>query len=113
MKIAEIPAALLDFRDRAARMAAPESRADGVAHDDLEAIIELLRVGTSHDFRLYKRGTLQRRIERRMAMSGGTVPDMAAYRASLMADPIEMQLLSKDLLINVTSFFRDRRCSTI
>ena len=38
--------------------------------DNLPEIIDLLRTRTAHDFTLYKPGTLQRRIERRMAMAG-------------------------------------------
>jgi two-component system, chemotaxis family, CheB/CheR fusion protein len=71
----------------------------------LPEIIELLRTSTSHDFTLYKMGTLQRRIERRMGLSAlDTMPD---YLGRLRTDPVELDLLAKDLLINVTSFFRD------
>ncbi len=75
--------------------------------DRLAEIIELLRTKTAHDFRLYKAGTLQRRIERRMAMSGIEIDLMDRYLALLRSDKIELDLLAKDLLINVTSFFRD------
>jgi two-component system CheB/CheR fusion protein len=74
--------------------------------EQLRAIIELLRARTKHDFSHYKIGTLQRRIERRVALSNGGT-DMAAYLATLHADPQELDLLATDLLINVTSFFRD------
>jgi two-component system, chemotaxis family, CheB/CheR fusion protein len=71
----------------------------------LPEIIGLLRSSTSHDFTLYKMGTLQRRIERRMGLVG--LESMPDYLVKLQADPIELDLLAKDLLINVTSFFRD------
>jgi two-component system CheB/CheR fusion protein len=86
-----------------AAASAPQERAP----DWLPEIIDLLRLTTGHDFRLYKHGTLQRRIERRMAMAGVAADDMGRYLDTLRADPVEQDLLAKDLLINVTSFFRD------
>ena len=73
----------------------------------LAAIIELLREKTTHDFRLYKKGTLQRRIERRMLIAKDEPGDMAQYLEVLRGDDNEAELLAKDLLINVTRFFRD------
>lgn len=70
-------------------------------------IIDLLRTRTAHDFRLYKYGTLVRRIERRMAMAAVEPHDKARYLDILKADSLELNLLAKDLLINVTHFFRD------
>ena len=58
-----------------------------------------------HDFSSYKQGTLQRRIERRMALAGLKSGDH--YLARLREDTAERDLLVKDLLINVTKFFRD------
>ena len=73
--------------------------------DLLPAIVALLRTKTAHDFTLYKHGTLERRVERRMAMAA--IPAADAYLALLQRDPRELDELSRDLLINVTSFFRD------
>jgi two-component system CheB/CheR fusion protein len=75
--------------------------------DWLAEIVDLLRSRTPHDFSLYKPGTLQRRIERRMGMVaiGADHPDR--YIHMLKHQPEELGLLAKDLLINVTSFFRD------
>ena len=70
-------------------------------------IIELLRAKTGHDFTLYKQGTLRRRIERRMGMAAIDSDDMYRYLDMLRGDPNELDLLARDLLINVTSFFRD------
>src|SRR5271168_4311256 len=86
-------------------------RRNGSAPDDhppdrLAEIINLLRTKTAHDFALYKPGTLLRRIERRMALAG--VDDSGRYLDRLQQDSDELDLLAKDLLINVTSFFRDR-----
>ena len=45
----------------------------------LPEIIDLLRTKTAHDFTLYKPGTLQRRIERRMAMAAIETDDIDRY----------------------------------
>ena len=97
---AKIPEAILKYDARAARHAPAQEP----ARDWLAQIIDLLRTRTAHDFRLYKQGTLQRRIERRMALE---TDDMELYLQRLRDDPNELDLLAKDLLINVTSFFRD------
>jgi two-component system CheB/CheR fusion protein len=83
------------------------SHSQDAAQNWLPKIIDLLRARTAHDFRLYKRGTLQRRIERRMAMAAVETDDMDRYLEILKHDSKELDLLAKDLLINVTSFFRD------
>ncbi|SDR54284.1 two-component system, chemotaxis family, CheB/CheR fusion protein [Rhizobiales bacterium GAS113] len=77
------------------------------AQDWLPKIIDLLRTKTAHDFTLYKQGTLQRRIERRMAIAAIATDDVDRYLEFLRSDTSELDLLAKDLLINVTSFFRD------
>jgi two-component system, chemotaxis family, CheB/CheR fusion protein len=84
----------------------PLAQSDG-APDQLADIIALLRSETPHDFTLYKEGTLRRRIERRMGMATAATDDMGRYLEILRRDPVELDLLAKDLLINVTNFFRD------
>jgi len=71
----------------------------------LDSILELLRARSKHDLSLYKPSTLRRRIERRMAIHGVTA--MAAYAALLRDNPLELDLLFKEMLIGVTNFFRD------
>lgn len=75
------------------------------APDSVARIIALLRAETAHDFTLYKGGTLERRIRRRMALAGS--PDLAAYLERLKGDADERASLADDILINVTAFFRD------
>jgi two-component system CheB/CheR fusion protein len=75
--------------------------------DRLHEIISLLRARTAHDFTHYKQGTLRRRIERRMAMVAIGIDEPDRYIDMLRREPEEPDLLAKDLLINVTSFFRD------
>ena len=59
-------------------------------------------------FHALQAGTLQRRIERRMAMAAIEADGTDRYLEMLRNDSTELDLLAKDLLINVTSFFRDR-----
>ena len=73
--------------------------------DLLQKIFLLLRRQTGHDFSLYKPNTIRRRIERRMVLHQiGEVQDYVRY---LQQNQHEVSLLFKELLIGVTSFFRD------
>lgn len=105
---AQIPQALID-PDRRRALVGVQGNATpaDVTQDWLTTIIDLLRTKTAHDFRLYKPGTLQRRIERRMAIAGVEPADADRYVEVLRSSPGELDLLAKDLLINVTGFFRD------
>ncbi|MHB8355050.1 MAG: CheR family methyltransferase, partial [Burkholderiales bacterium] len=75
------------------------------AASGMSRILMLLRSGTGHDFSLYKKSTIGRRIERRMAQH--YIDDLEIYARYLKEHPPEVHLLFKELLINVTSFFRD------
>jgi two-component system CheB/CheR fusion protein len=63
---------------------------------------------SEQDISHYKRGTLERRTARRMAIVGLGPGEMARYLEMLKSDAEERAQLSADLLIHVTSFFRDR-----
>ena len=67
--------------------------------------LALLHKRTRHDFRHYKRATVLRRLERRLQVNA--VPDLTAYHAYLDRHPAETGALLQDMLISVTSFFRD------
>ncbi len=71
----------------------------------LRKILALIRSRTGHDFSLYKKTTLNRRIEKRMNVHN--VDEITAYLRYLQEHPEEVQLLFKDLVIGVTQFFRD------
>jgi two-component system, chemotaxis family, CheB/CheR fusion protein len=77
--------------------------------DDVKEIIGLLKSSELHDFTLYKPATLERRIVRRMGLSGLSPDDTAGYLALLKSNSEEATALAEDLLINVTSFFRDTK----
>jgi len=82
---------------------------DGADVDQLDdvvsSILNLLVDQNKSDFRCYKRSTVQRRIERRMALH--QIPEISDYYRLLCENPDERAKLSKDMLIGVTSFFRD------
>ncbi len=71
----------------------------------LKKIFVLLRSQTGHDFSQYKPNTIGRRIERRMAVH--QIEGVEAYIQFLQRTPAEVEALFRDLLIGVTSFFRD------
>ena len=72
----------------------------------LKRILTCLRSRTGHDFLRYKRSTIYRRLARRMQVR--KVQDLAEYFERLKASPEEVESLFADLLISVTTFFRDR-----
>jgi len=71
----------------------------------LEKVLILLRTRTGQDFFSYKKLTVHRRIERRMGIH--QIGGIAAYASFLQQNPQEVDLLAKELLIGVTSFFRE------
>ncbi|WP_300455892.1 CheR family methyltransferase [Desulfobacula sp.] len=71
----------------------------------LPKIFILLRAHTKHDFSLYKKTTIIRRIERRMHVH--QIDNVQDYVTYLQTRKREVYVLFKDLLIGVTSFFRD------
>jgi two-component system CheB/CheR fusion protein len=79
--------------------------AERTAEDEFNKIFSLLRAQTGSDFSSYKRGTIGRRVRRRMVLQKmETLPD---YVKLLQTNPVEVKALYEDLLINVTEFFRD------
>lgn len=95
---------LFGFFNHRASAEAPEQEAALVA-DHVDDLCRVLRAAVGHDFAGYKRTTLIRRVERRMHVLGiGTGP---SYLARIKSDSDECEALFRDLLINVTRFFRD------
>jgi len=81
----------------------PESHS--TSGDARAKIFVLLRKHTGHDFSLYKTSTINRRIQRRMALL--QINDLPAYVLYLQRNPAELDLLIREFLIGVTRFFRD------
>ncbi len=77
-----------------------------MADSAFEKIVILLRSETGHDFSLYKKATIYRRVERRLGVH--QIDDLTTYIRFLQENPQELQVLFKELLIGVTSFFRDQ-----
>ncbi|MEO1969693.1 MAG: CheR family methyltransferase [Sphingomonadaceae bacterium] len=102
------PEAIIDrlrqFFDPDRPLHAPEDEAAEVV-DHVDDLCEVLRETIGHDFSGYKRSTLTRRIARRMQVLGLT--DASKYLTRIRKDSGECDALFRDLLINVTRFFRD------
>jgi len=102
---AELAERLLSILHNSAAAGGGVGAPDGGTDSALEHAVALLRAHTGHDFSAYKKSTAYRRIERRMAIH--QLPRIDAYVDYLRANPQEIDLLFKELLIGVTSFFRD------
>jgi two-component system CheB/CheR fusion protein len=98
---------LLAYVQTTAHKIAPFAAVHAAAASELSAVLAVLRTRTKYDFRGYKKGTLQRRIERRMGLQ--QIDSLPKYADYLRTHPAETDQLFKDLLIGVTSFFRDPR----
>jgi len=105
LPVEKIPGALKKYAKRAAFNSKRAGEPTESASAKLTEIVDLLRQRTSHDFALYKPGTLLRRMERRMIIAG--ITDSDRYMEVLRENSQELERLAKDLLIHVTSFFRD------
>ncbi|KAF5051110.1 Chemotaxis response regulator protein-glutamate methylesterase [anaerobic digester metagenome] len=103
--VEELPARLLDFIRHARVLASSVKPLEDKSQSGLEKIILLLRAKTGHDFSMYKKNTLYRRIERRMSIH--QIDRIMSYVRYLQENPQEADLLFRELLIGVTSFFRD------
>jgi len=91
-------------RDTISSDAEPAGDIDGDAID-IEPVLEVLRNRVGVDFRQYKRATLYRRIARRIGLH--RLGSFASYVTKLKTDPREAEALYQDILIHVTSFFRN------
>ncbi|HVZ10591.1 chemotaxis protein CheB [Rhodopila sp.] len=108
---AEVADFVLPIRDLARQLVellqSAKPMVAGVDSDDesLRRILAHLRVRVGHDFSLYKRATILRRIFRRTQVTRSE--SLAAYYAFLRENAEEAQALFSDFLISVTTFFRD------
>jgi two-component system, chemotaxis family, CheB/CheR fusion protein len=101
---ARIPGELLRLRRQPARLPEDASAVPAL-QATLARIFTTLRTRTGHDFSLYKHSTILRRLDRRLRFnSADTLED---YLAILESSSAECQALLRDLLISVSSFFRD------
>jgi two-component system CheB/CheR fusion protein len=103
--VTELPGKIIAYLQRTPLVVQSEMALEDKTQSALEKAVILLHAHTGHDFSLYKRNTLYRRIERRMGIH--QINKMAAYIRYLQENSQELDLLFKELLIGVTSFFRD------
>ena len=102
----ELPGRILAYLRRAPLVTRPETRAgEQGAERPGEGRSSCCARHTGHDFSLYKTNTFYRRIERRMGIH--QIDKIADYVRYLQENSQELDLLFKELLIGVTSFFRD------
>jgi two-component system CheB/CheR fusion protein len=103
---AEMPAQLIAYAVHAfGRPPRPATIPELKTENQLKKIFIILRAHTGHDFSLYKPSTINRRIERRMAVH--QINRLDGYVKYMQQTPQEVVALFRDLLIGVTSFFRD------
>jgi two-component system CheB/CheR fusion protein len=113
LPVAAMPAQIATYWETSRRMRmpqeaapSPEQREEGPEQEVVfHEILTHIRIQTGHDFALYKRATVLRRIGRRMQVNG--LESLSAYRNFLRSHPAETGDLVSDLLISVTQFFRD------
>ena len=103
---AEMPAQLIAYTAHAfSKLPRLSTNLAPKTGNSLKKIFILLRNQTGHDFSQYKPSTVHRRIERRMAVHQiDSIDDYIKYQQQT---PAEVEALFRDLLIGVTSFFRD------
>lgn len=108
----EIADEILNFTNTPALLSAPKH--DGPLSEDevlfseeenLSHIYTILKNASGIDFTYYKRSTILRRIERRMLVTHTS--NLSEFARLLGDNPEEVNILTKEILIGVTNFFRD------
>lgn len=97
VRIAHHPYVALDRSKEAASLSTQVDRID--------SIFQLLRRATGVDFTHYRQSTIRRRIHRRMIVH--KIDRLSDYVKYVLTNPAEVKALYQDMLINVTSFFRN------
>ena len=107
LPVAEISEALLRYSRTDPHVSLPEDGREGTLDERtlLPKILAILKARTERDFSRYKPSTILRRIARRMQLN--YMEDFNHYFERVKENAEEARALADDLLINVTSFFRD------
>jgi len=103
--VEDLPAKIISYLHHVHIIVTPQMILEDKAFSALEKVVILLRTHTGHDFSSYKKNTIYRRIERRMGIH--QIEKITDYVRFLQENPHETELFFKELLIGVTSFFRD------
>jgi two-component system CheB/CheR fusion protein len=102
----EMPAQLIAYVKRTSSFkGGPRAAAPPDVSAWLLKIMALLRAHNGHDLSHYKQNTIRRRVERRMVVN--QIDTLDNYVRLLRQNPVELEILFRELLIGVTSFFRD------
>jgi two-component system, chemotaxis family, CheB/CheR fusion protein len=101
----EMPAKLISYVESAHRTFKKILTPQEETERSLQKIFMLIRNRTGHNFSYYKENTINRRIGRRMNVH--QIETLEIYLRYLQENPHEIDILFKELLINVTNFFRD------
>ena len=102
---AQLPSKILDRLKAVPGLPGASPDTEVTDEQALDQITRLLRIRTGKEFSQYKHNTVIRRIERRMGVH--RLATIQGYAHYLEGNPAEVDLLFKELLIGVTSFFRD------
>ena len=100
-----LPTKILSYLKHVPAISKSELTIEEKTLSSLKIIIIILRNQTGHDFSQYKKNTIYRRIERRMGIH--EIEKISDYVRYLQENPNEIEQLFNELLIGVTSFFRD------
>ena len=100
-----LPGKIIAYLHHSPLIAKPGLAEEDKAHSAFDKIVILLRAQTGHDFSLYKKSTIYRRVERRMGIH--QIDQIVSYVRFVQQNPQELDLLFKEFLIGVTNFFRD------
>ena len=100
-----IPQRLIDFVKHYSANGNKTGEKPGKLQEPMQQIFAILKTRTGHDFSHYKQGTIKRRLQRRMSVH--SLSNVADYASLLQGSEEEIKALLKDILISVTSFFRD------
>lgn len=101
----KMPDQLVQFVRHSAINGERIGKVEAATKEPLEQIFATMKSRTGHDFSRYKKSTVRRRLERRMSVT--QIDDIAKYARVLAENDSEVKALLKDILISVTSFFRD------
>ncbi len=100
-----LPAKIITYLRHKPLIDSAKPELNGKSKSSLDKVMILLRTKSGHDFSNYKKTTIYRRLERRMGIH--QISKIGNYVRFLQENPQELDLLFKELLIGVTSFFRD------
>lgn len=104
-KVEALPAKIISYFEHMSLMEVADWDQKDKLMSSYDNIMTMLRSRTGHDFTSYKKTTIHRRIERRMGIH--KIDKIDTYIDFLQENPQELELLFKEFLIGVTSFFRE------